>query len=192
MSIFENLPDLPSLTEEATPAKKAAKTYQLDMFKQTLPALYKCDFDFYARCDEDQQKEITPFLLLRWVSLAQGHQAVAPEFINEFVNQGFWGLYKHPELQWKMLCAIASEISPRTPHHKWLKVPKYRSKTPRLDEFLLQKYPGISNAELDILRNKMTEEKVKSFIRAFGESDGTIKEIVKEFKSYNDGGKKKK
>lgn len=168
-------------TSTAEPKKK--KEYKLDLFKQTLPALYRCNLDFYANCTEEERKEISPLILMRWVSLNENQPALAPEFVNRFVNNGFWQLSKHPELQWKQLCVVASEISPTTPRHKWM-MPKGKvSKTPLLDAYFLKMHPLISDAEIDILKGKLeNEDSVRDLAGEFGASDAEIKAVVKEYR----------
>lgn len=173
----------PKPTSDSTPEKKK-KEYKLDLFNQTLPALYKCDLDFYANCTEEQRKEITPLILMRWVSLAASHQETAPVFVNTFVNNGFWQLSKHPELQWKQLCVVASEISPRsTPRHTWMMPKKKVSKTPLLDAYFIQMHPFANDAELELLRSKLEDEAaVRDLAEQFGATDGEIKNVVKEYR----------
>jgi hypothetical protein len=171
-------------TEKSTETtEKKKKEYKLDLFGQTLPALYKCDFDFYARCTEDERKEISPLILMRWVSLAEGYQSVAPELVNSFINEGFWQLSKHPELQWKQLCMVASEISTRTPRHKWMMPKKKKSSTPLLDDYLIRMHPMLSDMEIDIIKQKFEgEEDIKELVRQFGGTDKEIKDAVKEYR----------
>ena len=165
------------------PVEKKKKEYKLDLFRETLPALYRCKLDFYSDQDDLARKEISPLILMRWVSLAEGKQDIAPEFVNTFVNNGFWQLSKHPELQWKLLCVVASEISSVTPRHKWMMPKRSKSKTPLLDAFMIQRYPLISDAEVDILKGKLeNEDAVKDMAREFGCADNEIKEVVKEYR----------
>ncbi len=168
-----------------TTTEKKKKEYKLDLFGQTLPALYKCDIDFYARCSEEERKEISPLILMRWISLAEGHQEVAPTFVNTFVNNGFWQLSKHPELQWKQLCVVASEISPRTPRHKWMMPKRKVSNTPLLDNYFIQKYPFANDQEIKLLKEKLeTEDAVRDLAEQFGATDGEIKDVVKEYRDH--------
>ncbi|MNX79328.1 hypothetical protein D3C86_1109550 [compost metagenome] len=174
----------PKPTSDSTEKKK--KEYKLDLYGQTLPALYKCDMDFYSRCTAEEQKEISPFVLMRMISLAKGYETVAPEFINQFVNNGYNRLYKHhEELQWKLLCVVAAEISPnRVPYHHRMFTPKKKvSKTPLLDAYFIQKYPLVGDNELIILRDKLSgEDEVRSMAEEFGADDTEIKNVVKEYR----------
>lgn len=172
-----------SVAKTSEPTEKKKKEYKLDLFGQTLPALYRCDMDFYANCTDDERKEISPLILMRWISLAENQPGIAPTFVNMFVNNGFWQTSKHPELQWKQLCVVASEISPRTPRHKWMMPKKKKSKTPLMDGFLIKKYPMASDAEINIVKEKFTgEDEVRDMARAFGCSDNEIKDVVKEYR----------
>lgn len=186
-TLFDNLPELPSLTEENAKPKKAAagKSYKLDLFKQTLPALFACDFDFYDRCSEAEQKEITPLILMRWVSLCLSNQEAAVFMTNTFVNEYFWNLSKYPELQWKLLCVASSEIARRPPRMQWFQAKRSNSKTPKLDAYLLMINPHISDMELEIIKNKIqSEDEIRAMVREFGEADAEAKDLIKEFKAH--------
>lgn len=173
-----------SAKTSAEPKKEPKKKeYKLDLFGQTLPALYKGDLNFYANCTEDQRKEISPLILMRWVSLSESDPVNSPQLVNTFVNNGFWKMSKHPELQWKLLATVASTLSSRTPRHKWM-MPKGKvSKTPLLDNYFLQMHPLVSNTEIDILKGKLAnEDEVKELAKQFGASDPEIKAVVKEYR----------
>lgn len=169
-------------SSETTEKKK--KEYKLDLFKETLPALYQGDWDFYSRQPIEVQREISPLILMRWVSLADGFEEFAPPLVNEYVNTGFWQLSKHPELQWKMLSIVASSLSRRTPRHTWMMPKKKKSKTPIIDNYLLQMYPLISDDEINIIKGKLeSENEVIRLAKDFGATDSEIKDVVKEYRA---------
>ena len=158
------------------------KKYSLDLFKEVLPALYKGKLDFFENLSEKEQKEITPFTLMKWLSSAGGFEELAPILINDLVNKGFWDLSHHKELQWKILCVVASEISNRVPRHSWISMKKESSSTPKLDKLILFKYPLINDNEVELYKYKFSgKEEVKEFCLEFGLSDTEIKEVVKEY-----------
>lgn len=171
---------------EATVSEKPKKAYKLDLFRQTLPALFQGKMDFYENCTEDERKEIVPYILARRVSLIKSQQAVAPELVNSFVNIGMNRLKNHPELQWKLLCMVASEISPRVPHYtdqEFFVPKKPKSQTPLLDEYLIRYYPQCNDMELTILKQKLeSEANVKDMAEQFGATDAEIKAVVKEYR----------
>lgn len=165
----------------ASPEKKK-KEYKLDLFGQVLPALYRCDFDFYSRCSDEERKEISLFMLLRWLSLSTNAPEVTPLIINS-ANTYFWLLSDHPELQWKQLCCLASELSRRTPRHEWFGMKKKKTATPLLDNYLMQRYPLASDAELGIVKEKFAgEDDVRDLAEQFGATDAEIKNVVKEYR----------
>lgn len=170
--------------QKSTPSTAKPKSYKLDLFKEVFPAMYRGDFDFYSRLDEDTQKGVSPLILMRWLSLAKGFEAAAPVLVNDHINQGFWRLSRHPELQWKLLCVVASNMSRTPPRHEWIKPAGKASKTPLLDGFLDQMYPLANRAEIEIVKGKITnEEEVKELAKMFGSSDDEIKKVVKEYKA---------
>lgn len=70
--------------------KAKAKTYKLDLFKETLPSIHMKIREFYSAIDDDQRKEISPLILMRWLSLAEGKNAEQYIWLaNELLNIEF-------------------------------------------------------------------------------------------------------
>jgi hypothetical protein len=99
-------------------------------------------------------------------------------------NTYFWLLNGHPELQWKQLCCLASELTRQTPRHEWYGMKKKKTLTPLLDNYLIQRYPLASEQELSIIKNKFAgEADVRDFAEQFGATDAEIKNVVKEYRA---------
>lgn len=163
------------------PAKK--KEYKLDLFGQTLPALYTGDHGFYDRRTEDERKEIHPLVLMRWMSSVKNSE-LGGDFIclvNNLVNVDFWDLTKHPELQWKLMCVVGSELGGRSQRSEWIAGPK-KAATGKVDNVLLSLYPSLNNQELALARGKLTKDSLKQLLRDMGLPDDEIKPILDEFK----------
>lgn len=163
------------------PAKK--KEYKLDLFGQTLPALYTGDHGFYDRRTEDERKEIHPLVLMRWMSSTKNSEK-AGDFlclVNSLVNVDFWDLTNHPELQWKLLCVVGSEMGGRSQRAEWIAGPKKQA-TGKVDNMLLSLYPSLNNQELALARSKLTKDSLKQLLRDMGMPDDEVKPILDEFK----------
>jgi len=63
----------------------------------------------------------------------------------------------------------------------WLSSKK-KSKTPRIDEWLLSLYPEINDEELSVLKSQFTKQTWKKFIEESGISDSDAKVLVEEWK----------
>lgn len=90
--------------------------HKLDIFA-TLDKLSKKDAQYYAAQPEEIQKQIQPFVLMRWLTGASDLQVL---LINEVVNPYAFQLTKHKELLWQLLCVTTSGRSVR---YKWIKGP---------------------------------------------------------------------
>lgn len=128
-------------------------------------------------------KTFSPLIAMKWLSVADG--PLADYYIlmtNEVVNLGFWELSKHPELQWKLMCAAGSGATQR---HGWIPLGSKRKVVSKVDAALLELYPQLNNEELTLLRSKYTTESFKQLLLDMGKPDGEIKPLVDEFKKTN-------
>lgn len=169
------------------PAKK--KEYKLDLFGQTLPALTRGDYEFYDRCSEEERKEISPLILMRWLSLVQNSELGGDYIcaVNQTTNVDFWTLSKHPELQWKLMCVAGSICGGRAQRHTWVAGVK-KITTNKVDSVILSLYPGLNDQELALVRRKFTKDSLKQLLKDMGMPDADIKPILEEFKKTDTNG----
>lgn len=165
-----------------------AKEYKLDLFKQTLPALFNGNLTFYENLTDEEKKEISPRILMRWLSSAEPVNSVLLDFLNTNVNRNVDLLSSHPELQWKLLATVASEFKGKSrsnPKVTWIKLPKNKakSKTPTLDSLILDKFPLLNTSELNLYRSRITPDDIETIIRDYGLSDKEAKVIKDEIKN---------
>lgn len=163
-----------------------AKEYKLDLFKQTLPAIFNCKLDFYEKLTDEEKKEISPRVLMRWLSGFEPTHVAGLDFINTNLNRNIDILGNHPELQWKLLCAVGSElkVGSKNPRVVWYKLPKSKnkSKTPFLDKLILSKYPLLSSFEISLQRDRILKNGYEFLITEFGLSDQETRVLKDEIK----------
>jgi len=158
------------------------KNHKLDMFGKVLPALDKNNKQLYSELTDEERKAYSPLVLMRAMSILgdqnqyAGYQLLA---VNNIVNTGFWGLYKHPELQHMLLCACGLGSKQ---YHPWLSTKTSNNKSDIVDKFLLELYPSCNNFEIEILRNNHTDITIEQLCFDAGKSDKEVKEIVDAFK----------
>ena len=85
------------------------KTYKLDLFG-LLDKLNKKNYDLWKSYNDQERKEISPLIIMRWLSGTSDKRQII--FLNEIVNQVVFQLADHKELMLKLL-AIANSGSPR-------------------------------------------------------------------------------
>ena len=86
-----------------------------------LAAIDKKDYAFYDRLTPEHQKQLSPFLLNRYVSLVKGTNELQAYYLmagNQRVNCTYFELAKHPKLVWQLLCTVSPGMG--TQFHQWI------------------------------------------------------------------------
>ncbi len=168
---YELNPD--AVKEEEGKKKKKENTLPL---ASELNAMDFSDMDFYKNLSDQHKKDISPWVLMRFMSSSQA----APEhhlmIVNDLVNHNFSSLSKHPELQWKLLALCGTS---RKQFHPWIAPPKGIKKN-KIEEALLSHFPLIRASELDLLQKVNDEESLTEFFIENGYDEKTIKELFKK------------
>lgn len=140
-------------------------------------------FSWLEEQSEDLIKTFSPLVAMKWLSVTNHLPDYHILMTNAILNVGFWDLSKHPELQWKLMCAVGSG---QVQKHGWIPFAKSRRKpTGKLNALLLERNPQINDEELSLLRSKFTLETLAEFLRDLAMTDKEIKEILDEFKKTN-------
>lgn len=169
-SFFQLNPD--AVQEEVVKAKKKESTLTLAM---ELPAMDYRDMDFYKNLSDEHKKEISMWVLMRYMSSSQSNPEHHIIMVNDLVNHNFNNLTKHPELQWKLLALCATK---RKQFHPWIAPPRGVKKN-KLEQAILDINPLTKNSDLELLRLVNTDEDFAQFFRDNGMDEKSIKEILK-------------
>lgn len=167
---FEMNPDIVVVTEEKL--KKKASTLTLDM---ELPAMDFCNKNFYRDLSDEHKKEISIWVLMRFMSSSQGYTEHHIMMVNDLVNHNFNVLSKHPELQWKLLSMCGTK---KKQYHPWIPPPKGIKKN-RIEEALISFFPLLKDSDLELLLQLNTQEELMQFFKDNGYDDKTIGELFK-------------
>jgi hypothetical protein len=163
-------------TAKKTPAEKKPS---LDI-KDEMYWADKKRFDWLEGMDPDLAKTFSPLVAMKWFSVVEGPNSdYYIQMANDLVNVGFWELSKHPELQWKLMCAAGCGQPQR---HGWVAMAHKRKVIGKLDQVLLKYHPQLSDDELSILKSKYTVETMKEYLRGMALSDVDIKPLIDDFK----------
>lgn len=95
---------------------------EFELFK-ALEAIDRKKYDYYETLTEEQKNKFVPYLLLQWVSSIKNSGALAAYYLmstNSYANQYMFNetIQKHPDLQWKMLCATSPNMGKQ--FHQWI------------------------------------------------------------------------
>ena len=157
------------------------REYKLDI-KEVLGAIDRGDLSYYTSLTEEERKAYVPLVIMRWLSALPDQNPSkqwAVVATNDLVNVGFWELSKHPELQHMLMCAAGTG---RRQFHEWIPAGGRRSKTKKLDEYLLARHPDADHDELDLLRQTLDRKSFKEHLEQEGLADKEIKELLDELK----------
>ena len=143
-----------------------------------LAAMDYRDKNFYTNLNDEQRKAISLWVLMRWMSSSRGDAEQHLTLVNDVVNVDFSVISKHPELQWKLLALCGTS---KQQYRDWVP-PGKKSKKNKVEEALLQFYPLMKDADLELLQQINTQEDFEEFFKANALDDKTIKEIFKPAK----------
>lgn len=145
--------------------------------KTMLGAIDRNDFDFYSSMTDDQRKDFSPWLAMRYASSGnKGYDAIHYLLmVNDLVNRDFSSLKEHPELQWKLMatCGTGSNC-----FHPWI-APGKRKKKDKLADALRKVYPTLRKSELELLCKINSKDDLKQMMADRGLSNDEIKEVLK-------------
>ena len=117
----------------ATPVDEKFDKQDLDLF-EVLAALDKKDYEYYDRLSAEQKTKFVPFMIIQWMSAIKGSSELQNYYLRSidyhankyFLNEN---VYKHPKLQWLMLCASSPGLGKQ--FHQW--IPNISQKVSKLE-----------------------------------------------------------
>jgi len=181
LSDFHNLNTDTEIVEEEDDKKK----FKLDLFKTVLPAIERGDKFFYRNLRPEEQNDVEPWILMRWLTSAdsdrdQVHYLLS---VNDLVNNNFsrfspkktLGIEGHKELQWMLLTLCGTG---RFVKRKFIKPPRGMIKD-KLETALLQFFPSLRSDELELIIKLNSTDELKQFFIDNGFDDKTVNDIFK-------------
>jgi hypothetical protein len=146
--------------------------------KEEMRAIDQRDVGWWDTLTEEEQKKISPWLLMRYTSACDtNYDAIRDHYLtmtNELVNVQFNTLRHHVQLQHRLMQVVGIG---KSQYHPWI-APGKRQKKNKVAEWLLTLYPGINDDELDILLESPKAE-LKSLAQSAGMTDKDIKALFK-------------
>ena len=127
--------------------------------KRVLKAVDNKNYNFYSNLTDEERKELSPFVLMRFVSNVQGQDQDIEEWFvemtNDFVNKNHWQLSKnHKELLWKLLAATGAGMPC---YHPYLAAGK-KTKTDKFENLLCEIYPSMKLSDIKLMASMMNEK----------------------------------
>ena len=141
------------------------KQYKNDIF-EVLKQIDNKNYQYYDTLSEEQQKEIQPYTLCRWMSTIAGQEEIHELLtlnINENVNKNYWELSKYKDLQYKLLCTCGVKKFVR---HQW--IPQSKSKLDKTYNIVRNFYKNLSDDEFNLKYKNMSNEEIKDIQKFLG------------------------
>ena len=130
-------------------------TPKLDI-KRELKAVDLKTYNFYQNLSDEERKEFSPYVLMRYTSSAQGDRDVQEWFLentNEYVNKNHWDLSKnHKGLLWKLFAATGGGISC---FHPYIKLGA-KEKANKIEKLLAELYPIMKLSDIKLMAKMMS------------------------------------
>jgi len=146
------------MAKEKVATDEKFEKQDVDLFDM-LAAIDKKDYGYYDRLTIEQQKKFVPFMMIQWISAIKGNSDLQNYYLSSteyYANKYFFNenVYKHPKLQWLMLCAASPGLGKQ--FHQWIpnisqKVAKLESpaKLKDIKEYYKKIYPKADINDID-------------------------------------------
>ena len=125
--------------------------------------------EFYDNLDEKEQKEFSPFILMRYVANVQSSdrdiQEWFVEMTNELVNKHHWTLSKnHKALLWKLFSGVG--IGQKL-YHPYLVAGK-KEKAVKIEKLIAEMNPAMKIDEVKLLARLMDKNDIEDLFNKLG------------------------
>jgi hypothetical protein len=136
--------------------------------KRELRAVDTRDKDFYDSLSDQEKKEFSPYILMRYVSNVQGDQDVQEWFLemtNEMVNKNHWTLSKnHKPLLWKLFAGCGTGVSA---YHPYLAAGK-KQKAVKIEKLIAELNPSMKMEDIKLLASMMDKNDIQELFDKLG------------------------
>lgn len=138
------------------------------------------DRGFYDDLDEQERKDFSTYLMLRWgSSIESGPPELQKYYVqscNLQMNKHFWTMNRHPKLQWLMATTVSPGMGKQ--RHRWIAFKGKTSKDKRAN-LLGEIYPEAKLRDLELLSKQLSDSDLTSMLKDRGWDDKRIKEALK-------------
>jgi len=152
-----------------------AKEYKLDIFK-LLDKISTKDWKYYRNLGDDEKKEISPYVLMRWLSGTRDPRQVV--LLSVAVNPFAYTLQKHKEL---LLQLMTVATSGRRQRYRWTKLaPRKKSNNKLVD--LVKHYFSYSSKEAEEVLPLLDDDTLLAYAEQLGYQIEEIKQLKRDLK----------
>lgn len=138
------------------------------------------DRGFYDDLDEQEKKDISPYILLRWASCVNTNNDELNRYYllstNQQANKHFWSSSQHKKLQWLLLTTVSPGMGKH--RHEWIAYNGRQAKNKR-SRLLTQLFPEIKTQDAEQLAELIPDAELKQRLEQLGWTDKDINEAMK-------------
>jgi hypothetical protein len=135
---------------------------------------------FYDELNEQEKKDISPYVLLRWASCIDTNNDELNRYYllstNQQANKHFWSSSLHKKLQWLLLTTVSPGMGKH--RHEWIAYNGRQAKNQR-SRLLTQLFPEIKTQDAEQLAELIPDAELKQRLEQMGWNDKDIKEAMK-------------
>jgi hypothetical protein len=144
--------------------------------KRELNAIDQKVYNFYDQLSDEEKKQFSPYILMRYVSNVKGDTDIQEWFLemtNEMVNKHYLVLSKeHKSLLWKLFAACGVGVSF---YHPYLAQGK-KEKANKVEKLLAEIYPAMKMDEIKLLASMMDKKDIEELFDKVGLDEKERKE----------------
>lgn len=133
--------------------------------------------DFYDNLTDDERKQFSSFLMIRWGSSVASNADVEQYYLlatNERLNKNFFSIKKeHDKLNWLATTTISPGVG--NLRHEWISAPKRASANGKVEKFLTQYYPDLKADDIALMASLNDLKTIKKYAEALGMNPDQIK-----------------
>ncbi len=152
-----------------------AKERKLEIFP-FLTKLSTKDWEYYEALDDDQKKEVSPYVIMRWLSGVSDARQVF--FLNVAVNPYAFSLQKHKGLLIKLMTICTSGRKQRC---KWIKMAKRKKPSSKIID-LVKSYFSYSSVEAEEALPLLDDETLLEYAKQLAYQPEEIKQLKRDLK----------
>ena len=126
--------------------------------KRELAGVDLRNYNFYDNLPSDEQKEFSPYVLMRYAANVEGNRDLQEwfvEHVNEKVNKNHWELSKnHKALLWKLFagCGVGTKY-----YHPYLKQ-NSKEKAVKIAKLLAELNPAMKLSDIKLMASMMDKQ----------------------------------
>lgn len=137
-----------------------------------LEAIDRNNYGFYDSLSDEQKKDFSPWLAMRYASSSTGDFAPYHLMaVNQVANVDFSSISKHPKLQWLLLasCGTGSKMT-----HPWVAPPKTKAND-KLRQLAKDLFPSYDDDSIDMVLQNNTSDDIIQIAKDMGYQDSELK-----------------